>query len=225
MDSFTVPQKRQVRVILNTDAKNEADDQYAIVHSLLTPKFRMKGLIAAHYGRSGSMGQSYAECEKLLELMHMGGSVPIFKGAEAAVTKDGRYEYSEGARRIVEEALSDDTTPLFVAFQGPITDLACAYLEHPEIAGRLTAIWIGGGRYPEGGREANLSNDIEAANIIFKSGIDLWQVPVNVYSKMLVSLTELEEKVAPCGNIGEYLFLQMIQFNDNHTDWSFWPTG
>ena len=30
------PDKRS-RVIINTDAKNEADDQYAIVHGLLTP--------------------------------------------------------------------------------------------------------------------------------------------------------------------------------------------
>ncbi|GAA3161884.1 hypothetical protein GCM10020001_102850 [Nonomuraea salmonea] len=28
---------RQRRVIINTDAKNEADDQFAIVHGLLSP--------------------------------------------------------------------------------------------------------------------------------------------------------------------------------------------
>lgn len=28
-----------VELIVNTDAKNEADDQYAIVHALLSPKF------------------------------------------------------------------------------------------------------------------------------------------------------------------------------------------
>lgn len=226
--SFSVPEKKRVRVILNTDAKNEADDQYAIVHALLTPKFIMKGLMGAHFGdrfSEDTMLQSYAECKHVLELMDMSDCVKVCKGARKAITDDGQYEYSEGAQLIVKEALSDETSQLFVAFLGPITDLACAYLEHPEIVGRLTAIWIGGGTYPEGHMEFNMSNDINAANIVFQSGLDLWQVPMNVYSKMLVSLTELEAKVEPCGEIGAYLFRQMVEFNDAHADRPGWPCG
>ena len=103
--------------------------------------------------------------------------------------------------------------------------MACAYLKHPEIVGKLTAIWIGGGMYPEGHKEFNLSNDINAANIVFQSGIDLWQVPMNVYAKMMVSLTELEMKVKPCGEIGKYLFCQMAEFNTAQAGRSEWPNG
>jgi hypothetical protein len=42
------------RIIVNTDAKNEADDQFAIVHALLSPSLDVRGLIAAHYGTSRS---------------------------------------------------------------------------------------------------------------------------------------------------------------------------
>jgi hypothetical protein len=35
------------RVIVNTDAKNEADDQYAIVHALLSPSLDIRGIIPA----------------------------------------------------------------------------------------------------------------------------------------------------------------------------------
>ena len=38
------------RVIINTDAKNEADDQYAIVHALLSPSLDVRGIIPAHFG-------------------------------------------------------------------------------------------------------------------------------------------------------------------------------
>lgn len=226
--SFNVPEKKKVRVIINTDAKNEADDQYAIVHALLTPKFIMKGLIGAHFGNrfcDDTMLQSYEECRHVLELMHMSNTVKVYKGAREAVTDDGKYEYSEGAQLIVKEALSEETSHLYVAFLGPVTDLACAYLEHPEIVGKLTAIWIGGGSYPEGHMEFNMSNDVNAANIVFQSGIDIWQVPMNVYAKMLVSLTELEMKVEPCGEIGSYLFRQMVEFNDAHADRPEWPSG
>ncbi len=31
---FIIPEEKKTRVIINTDAKNEVDDQYAIVHYL-----------------------------------------------------------------------------------------------------------------------------------------------------------------------------------------------
>ncbi len=48
MSNFTVfdvgfPADTKQRVIINTDAKNEADDQYAIVHAVLTPSFDLHG--------------------------------------------------------------------------------------------------------------------------------------------------------------------------------------
>lgn len=48
---FDVPEQKKIRLIINTDAKkNEADDQFAIVHGLLTPMFKIKSIMAAHFG-------------------------------------------------------------------------------------------------------------------------------------------------------------------------------
>lgn len=201
-----------VRVITNTDAKNEADDQYAIVHALLSPKFDNVGLIAAHFGTrrtTESMQESYDELITLLDLMRFPREL-AYRGAKNALPDEQTPVESDGARLIIEEAMKDDPRPLFVTFLGPLTDLASAYLMEPRIAGRLTAIWIGGGPYPNGGQEFNLSNDIHAANVIMKSEIDLWQVPQDVYQMVLVSLAELELRVAPYGKIGDYLFQQML---------------
>lgn len=225
---FKVPEQKKVRVIIDTDAKNEADDQYAIIHAMLTPKFDIRGLIGAHFGNrqyADSMERSYEECQKMVSMMKMPQKIAVYRGATGAVKDSDDFEYSEGAELIVRECMAESDLPLFVAFTGPITDLACAWLAHPEIAGKLTAIWIGGGAYPDGGGEFNLSNDIKAANIVFRSGIDLWQVPVNVYSKMMVSLTELEMKVAGCGEIGKYLFQQLVDFNDSLAMQPLWPSG
>lgn len=35
--AYTVPENKKVRVIVHTDCKNEADDQYAVAHHLMTP--------------------------------------------------------------------------------------------------------------------------------------------------------------------------------------------
>jgi len=124
------------------------------------------------------------------------------------------------------EALADDPHPLFVIFLGPLTDLASAYLMEPRIAEKLTAIWIGGGPYPNGGWEFNLSNDVHAANVVMGSPIPLWQVPRNVYSSMKVSLAELEHRVKPCGEIGRYLFEQLVRFNEEYgNNANRWPLG
>ena len=60
--NYRIPEGKRVRLIVNTDAKNEGDDQYAIVHALLSPKFDNRGVIAAHFGNeksSHSMEDSY----------------------------------------------------------------------------------------------------------------------------------------------------------------------
>lgn len=224
--SFQVPDLKRVRLLINTDAKNEADDQYAIVHALLTPMFMNKGIIAAHFGTgrtTESMEESYAESKFVAQLMGEAGNVPIYKGAPHALPDEETPVVSEGAEAIIREALKDDPNRLFVVFLGPLTDLASAYLMEPRIADRLTAIWIGGGPYPNGRSEFNLSNDIHAANVVMSSPIPLWQVPQNVYGTMRVSLAELESRVKPHGEIGKYLFEQLVQFNSDPAN--VWPRG
>ena len=74
----------QRRVIINTDAKNEADDQFAIVHALLSPTLDVRGLIAAHFGTERSdhsMEESRDEIDLLLRLMDLDGKVTVANGA------------------------------------------------------------------------------------------------------------------------------------------------
>lgn len=46
---FIVPDKKQIRVIIHTDCKNEADDQFALAHWLMTPMADICGIIAGHF--------------------------------------------------------------------------------------------------------------------------------------------------------------------------------
>ena len=210
---FQVPREKVIRVITDTDAKNEADDPFAVVHTLLSPRFENVGLIAAHFGMdraADSMEQSFGELQKILSLMDIPEENLLFRGADRPLPSPGEPVDSEGARMIIREAMREDDRPLYVTFMGPLTDIASAYLLEPSIAGRLTVIWIGGGRYPAGGPEFNLENDIHAANVVFSSPIPLWQVPKNVYEMMPVSFAELECRVLPRGVLGKYLFEQLL---------------
>lgn len=224
--------QRRRRVIVNTDAKNEADDQYAIVHALLTPMFDVRGLVAAHFGTLRTprgMEESREEIDLLLGMLGMAGQVRVENGAPSHIADERTPYDSPGARLIIEEsklATADD--PLYVSFLGPLTDMASAILLDPQIVARpVVVVWIGGAPYDgdPGLRigplasarpqiEFNLSNDIPAANVVFDSGIEVWQVPSDVYSQVSVSYAELDARVAPYGELGRYLVDQLKAWND-----------
>jgi purine nucleosidase len=214
---------RRRRVIVNTDAKNEADDQYAIVHALLSPTLDIRGLVAAHFGteRSArSMQESREEIDLLLELMDRVRDVPVADGAATALPDPTTPVDSPGAQLIIEESKKASAQdPLFVAFLGPLTDMASAILLDPAIVDRpVVVVWIGGMAHGDldasyDGIEFNLRNDIPAANVVFDSGIQLWQVPANVYSAVSVSYTELDERIGGTSKLADYLIRQLVEWN------------
>jgi purine nucleosidase len=215
------------RVIINTDAKNEADDQFAIVHALLSPSLDVRGLIAAHFGTSRSdrsMEESREEIDLLLDLMGLQEDVTVANGAATPIPDEQTPRESAGAQLIIAESkLASVQEPLLVAFLGPLTDMASAILIDPDIVDReIVVIWIGGvgyggvETYP--GVEFNLRNDIAAANVVYDSGITVWQIPSNVYSQVSVSYTELEEKIGGTSKLADYLINQMVEWNRRY-----WP--
>ncbi|MFV0556554.1 MAG: nucleoside hydrolase [Lactovum sp.] len=222
---YKVPGAKKKRVIIHADIACEVDDQFALVHHLLTPCEEVLGIIASHFEwkfrnieglksrRFTSMEKSYAEGKKLLELMEI-DDVPLLKGAKDAILDKGNLPESPGADFIIQESLKKIEEPLYVVLQGALTDLAIAYLKEPRIIYNVIAIWIGGAAYPEGGQESNLQEDVYAAQVLFSSEISIWQIPINCYAKSYISFSELVRKVKICGKIGTYLFEKMFALND-----------
>lgn len=223
---FYVPEGKKKRVIVDSDIAAEADDPFAIVHHLLTPSENVVGIIAANFEwryrtipalspqRGKSMERSCTEGRKLLKLMDI-DDVPLFRGTPDCLTDVDNPPLGEGVKFIISEAMRECSQPLYIALQGTLTDLAAAYLHEPKIAEHIkAAIWIGGGAYPDGGRESNLQQDVRAAQILFESPIPIWQIPVNVYAGINISFAELMQKVHPCGEIGQHLCERMFEVND-----------
>ena len=212
-----LPLHKQIRVIISSDVANEADDQYAIIHQLLTPMFDVRGIIAAHFeskapGTETTMEKSYQELQKLMDAIGM-EDVPALHGCTAPLKSDGDAPASEGVEFLIREALRDDPRPLFVTAQGALTDIAAALNRCPEIAEKLTVVWIGGFPYPEGGQEFNLMQDVAAGRVLMASRAAVWQLPVNVYGSMEVTMAELAARVRPCGAVGRYLYEEMEEYN------------
>lgn len=217
---FTVPSEYTIRMIVDTDAANEADDQYAIMHHLLTPTFDVRGIIATHFERQpgndtpgGTMAKSYEEIRKVLSLAEI-DDVPVYHGCTVPLVSLDDTPESEAVNFIIEEARKEDDRPLYIAAQGAMTNIGAAINKAPEIARKLTVLWNGGASYPNGGWEFNLMQDIFACRALLASNAAVWQSPNSAYAGFEVSMAELASKVRPCGRIGRYLFENLLSENE-----------
>ena len=209
---FDIPDHKKIRVIVDTDAACEADDPFAIVHALLSPKLIVKGVVAEHFAVAHSMEDSYNEITKIRQAME--SDFPSYMGQTGPLSED--TSVSEGVRLMIKEALDDSPYPLFILCQGAITNVAMAIKTEPKIIKRATVIWIGThgeAPCPAPFREFNAGNDIEAANYVLQSGIDLWLVPSQVYTTITIGIAEIKRRISPLGEIGKHLYDNLMKYN------------
>lgn len=103
------------RLVVCTDAKNEAVDQFAVVHALLTETLDVRGIVPSHFGRPGSMAASRDEVRLLLGVL--GAEVVVADGAPDALPNSQTPSPSPGSQLIAAEAAAPGR--LFVAVLGP----------------------------------------------------------------------------------------------------------
>ena len=221
MLQFDVVDSKKVRVIIDSDTACEADDPFAIAYALMSPKLLVKAIVAEHFARPGSMEKSYEAALRVTRAMN--SPVPVLHGEEGS---EAGGEVSEGVREIIREARREDPHPLYLLCMGALTNIARAFSEAPDILDRVTVVTIGGHPYDMEEipwKEFNFGNDPEAANRVLQSGATVWQIPSNVYGSIRVGLAELQEQVKPYGEIGEYLFDQMVAYNG--TPEAAWTAG
>ena len=219
---FDVRDEKRIRVILDTDAACEADDPFAIAHAVLSPKLILKGIVAEHFAKPGSMRCSHDAVRRLMNAMHR--TENLLYGEEYPLNREGPL--SEGVAFMIEEALREDSHPLFILCLGALSNIARALEAAPDIAENITIVTIGGHSHDiteAPFREFNFGNDPEAANAVLGSKAEVWQIPSSVYGSMCVGLAELQRRVLPCGEAGRYLFEQMVAYNK--TDHASWTCG
>ena len=194
---FSVWDEKRIRVILDTDAACEADDPFAIAHAVLSPKLIVKGIVAEHFAQPGSMRRSHDAVRRLMNAMHR--TENVLYGEEYPLNREGLL--SEGVAFMIEEALREDSHPLFILCLGALSNIARALEAAPGIAEKITIVTIGGHSHDikeAPFREFNFGNDPDAANVVLGSRAEVWQIPSSVYGSLCVGLAELQRRVLPC---------------------------
>jgi purine nucleosidase len=93
--------------------------------------------------------------------------------------------------------LRDPVEPVTVCTLGPLTNLATALTREPSIGDGVREIVMMGGGFFEGGNvtpaaEFNIYVDPQAADIVFRSGLPLVLMPLDVTHRALITRTRLQ---------------------------------
>ncbi|MDE2895056.1 MAG: nucleoside hydrolase [Chloroflexota bacterium] len=203
----------RVPMVLDTDTANEIDDQFAVVHALLSrDRLRLEAIYATLFLRQGDspargLDESEAEIHRLLDRLGVDGGGRVHRGADRYLSDDVSSVGNAASDDLIRRAMEPRDGPLWVVAIGALTNIASALNAAPQIGSRIVIVWLGGQpQHREDAREFNLYQDPVAARTVFASGAPLVHIPCyGAASHLLTSTAELDAYVRPQGAIGEYL--------------------
>lgn len=165
--------QEKIRVLLDTDANNELDDQHAIAYLLFNgDTFDVDGITVNRTSGGGDIDQHYAEAERIVRLSDLHEQIPVVKGAsgsfeEIAGELDAPgFDGVDAVEFIIERAHAEEDQQLVLLPVGKLTNVALALKKDPSIASQVRIVWLGS-NYPERG-EYNKENDPEALEYILE---------------------------------------------------------
>lgn len=117
---------------------------------------------------------------------------------------------------IIETLRREPSGTVTLCTLGPLTNIALALEKAPDIAGRVRELVMMGGGFFEGGNitpaaEFNIYVDPEAAAAVFKSGIPIVMMPLDVTHKVL-TLKSRVEKLRAIGSRPAIALVEMLDF-------------
>lgn len=203
------------KIIIDTDPGQ--DDAVAILLALASEELEVLGITAV----AGNVPLALTEvnCRKVCELAGR-PEVKVFAGcdrplkgklvtAEYVHGKTGLdgpnlpkpnmpLQDGHGVDFIIETLRTEPTGSVTLCPLGPLTNIATALQQAPDIADRIAQIVLMGGAYFEVGNttpaaEFNIYVDPEAADIVLKSGVDVVMMPLDVTHKALTTRNRIDK--------------------------------
>jgi purine nucleosidase len=137
---------------------------------------------------------------------------PVLPEPKMALQKEHAVDF------IVDTLLGEDKGAVTLCVLGPLTNIALALIREPKIAGRVREIVLMGGGYFEAGNitpagEFNIYVDPHAADVVFKAGIPIVMMPLDVTHKALTTKPRVEA-FRSLGNRAGIAVAEMLGFSE-----------
>ncbi|KFL29059.1 nucleoside hydrolase [Devosia riboflavina] len=224
------------KIIIDTDPGQ--DDAVAILLALASPEdFDVIGVVAV----AGNVGLHHNanNARKIVELAGR-PDVPVYAGCarpmrRTLVTAEHVHgdtglngpdlpapkielQPQHGVDYIIETLLSAEPKTITLCTLGPLTNIGMALVKEPKIAERVAEIVMMGGAYFEVGNitpaaEFNIYVDPEAADIVFRSGIKITVLPLDVTHQIQSTPARLNAILA-LGNRSGQAAYDMLTFSE-----------
>jgi purine nucleosidase len=213
------------RIVIDTDPGQ--DDAIAILLALGSPELEIVGVTAV----AGNVPLSLTEknARKICELAGR-PDIKVFAGAVRPLVRQSvTAEHVHGKTGLDGPSLPEPTMPLqdqhavdFIVETlmaqeagaitlcplGPLTNIALALIREPRIVPRIKEIVLMGGGFFEGGNvtptaEFNIYVDPQAADVVFRSGVPIVMMPLDVTHKALTTARRIEALRALGTKVGD----------------------
>src|SRR5688500_1570219 len=145
------------RVLLDTDANNELDDQHAIAYLLFSGDvFDVEGITVNRTRGGGDVEQQALEAERIVTLAGLRRVFPVIRGANGSFAeiapriREKRFDGWAAVDASIEQAKASTSQSLVLLPVGKLTNIALALLKDPSIASKVRVGWLGS-NYPEPG--------------------------------------------------------------------------
>ena len=197
------------KIIIDTDPGQ--DDAVAILLALASPELDVLGITAV----AGNVPLSLTEknARKICELagrtdtkVFAGAVRPLVRPLVTAEQVHGQtglngpvlpeptmpLQTQHAVDFIVETLMSEESGTVTLCPLGPLTNVALAMIREPKIVSRIKRIVLMGGGFFEGGNttpaaEFNIYVDPHAADVVFRSGVPIVVMPLDVTHKALTT--------------------------------------
>lgn len=224
------------KIIIDTDPGQ--DDAVAILLALASPEdFDVLGVVAV----AGNVGLHHnaTNARKIVELAGR-PEVPVYAGCarpmrRTLVTAEHVHgdtglngpdlpapkielQPQHGVDYIIDTLMNAEPKTITLCTLGPLTNIGMALVKEPKIAERVAEIVMMGGAYFEVGNitpaaEFNIYVDPEAADIVFKSGIKITVLPLDVTHQIQSTPARLNA-IRALGNRSGQAVYDMLTFSE-----------
>ncbi len=161
----------KTKLIFDTDANNELDDQHALAYLLFNGNhFEVEGITVNRTRNGGNIDQHYKEAERVVRLCGLFGQIDIYKGADGNFDEikesvnEPTFDGEEAVNFIISTVKGNSNGRFLLLPVGKLTNIALALHKEPSIADQVRIVWLGS-NYPDPG-EYNQENDPSALQYI-----------------------------------------------------------
>jgi purine nucleosidase len=187
------------RIIIDTDIGDDIDDALALAFAVSLTQLEVAAVTTVH----AEVALRSRIAAKLLDVAGH-NAVPIATGISLPFRRAPRRGWAASQGRILEgdeqfativstpapefmkEILDRRAAPATLLAIGPLTNVARLLLDHPEVKDQLDEIVIMGGLIGRAGTEYNIHMDPEAAEVVFKAGVPMRVIPLDVTERCLM---------------------------------------